>query len=184
MSDPSDFDCLSRLAVTELVNLPKTGKTAGPDHRVALYSMLALLRPSPDVSLSLIEEIATLIPKEPHENAIVTLASAMLPHIVLLLRNASLPSYVAQLIAKEMNNSKSGVRKAFVGLAGSIFLENEDILETEHGLNLAKELFPAFEICLKTAGNNPLNSSGGPYEGYVALTVLLGPLARSKQFGQ
>ena len=42
----NDPHSLSRLAVPELINLPKSGKSAGPDHRVALYSMLAALTPA------------------------------------------------------------------------------------------------------------------------------------------
>jgi len=182
-NDPTDPHSLSRLAVPELINLPKSGKSAGPDHRVALYSMLAALTPAQGVSLPILQAAIILLPKEPHENAISVLAAALPPHVVFLLRDASLPPDVIQFIAKEMTNSKPAVRKAFVGLAGSVFLDMEGILDSENGTIFAKGLVPAFETCLKTVASNPLNSSGGPYEGYVALAVLLGPLARSGRFG-
>lgn len=182
-NDPTNPHNLSCLAVPEIINLPKSGKSAGPDHRVALYSMLAALMPAEGVSLPLFQAATILLPKEPHENAISVLAAALPPHVVFLLREASLPPDVIQFIAKEMINSKPAVRKAFVGLAGAVFLDTQEILGSENGAIFAKGLVPAFETCLKTVASNPLNSSGGPYEGYVALAVLLGPLARSKRFG-
>jgi hypothetical protein len=182
-NDPTNPHNLSCLAVPEIINLPKSGKSGGPDHRIALYSMLAALTPAEGVSLPLLQAATILLPKEPHENAISVLAAALPPHVVFLLRAASLPPDVIQFIAKEMINSKPAVRKAFVGLAGAVFLNAQGILNSENGAIFAKGLVPAFETCLKTVASNPLNSSGGPYEGYVALAVLLGPLARSKRFG-
>ena len=182
-NDPSDPHNLSRVAVPELINLPKSGKSAGPDHRVALYSMLAALSPAEGVSLPLLQAATILLPKEPHENAISVLAAALQPHVVFLLHESSLPASVIQFIAKEMTSSKPAVRKAFVGLAGAVFLDTQGIIDSENGMIFAQGLLPAFGTCLKTVTSNPLNSNGGPYEGYVALAVLLGPLARSKQFG-
>ncbi|KAF8959922.1 armadillo-type protein [Flammula alnicola] len=182
LSDPVDPHNLARIAIPELVNLPKTGKSAGPDHRIALYSMLAFLTPATGVSLPLVQATTVLIPKEPHEAATSVLVAALPSHIVFLLREASLPTETIQLISKEMNSSKPAVRKAFVGLAGSIFLDDQGVMDTENGAVFATGLLSSFETCLKTVSSNPLNSSGGPYEGYVALSVLLGPFARSKRF--
>lgn len=184
LNDPEDPHNLSRLAVSDLLALPKTGKTAGPDHRVALYLMLSFLPPSDGVSATLIQTSTPLLAKEPHEGATAVLAAALPPHIDFLLRESSLSSETTQLIAKEMSNSKPAVRKAFVGLAGSVFFNGQGTLETEKGVAFANALLPSFEACLKTVASNPLNSSGGPYEGYVAISVLLGPFAQSKKFGQ
>ena len=38
------------LAVSELFSLPTSGKTAGADHRVALYTMLGFVKPSVHIS--------------------------------------------------------------------------------------------------------------------------------------
>jgi hypothetical protein len=145
--------------------------------------MLSFITPAPGVSLPIVQAITSLVGKEPHEGAATILAGALSPHIVYLLREDSVPAETIQLISKEMNSPKIAVRKAFVGLAGSIFTDDQTLLETENGLALANGLFSSFETCLKTVSSNPLNASGGPYEGYVALAVLLGPFARSKKFG-
>ncbi|KAF8161530.1 armadillo-type protein [Crassisporium funariophilum] len=180
--DPSDPDNLSRTAVPDILNLPKTGKSAGPDHRVALYSMLAYLSPALGVSAMLIQITTPLLAKETHEGATAVLAAALPPHIIFLLREGSLLPETTQLIAKEMASAKPAVRRAFCGLAGSVFFDGQSVIEKEAGVAFAKALLPSFEACLKTVSSNPLNSSGGPYEGYVAVSVLLGPYARSKKF--
>ncbi|KAH9485783.1 eIF-2-alpha kinase activator gcn1 [Psilocybe cubensis] len=182
LSDPSDPHNLSRIAVTELIALPKTGKSAGPDHRVALYSMLSNISPATDVSSTLVDAASVLIPKEPHEGATAVLASVLPAHVLFLLHKNALSTAAVQFIAKEMTNTKVAVRKAFVGLAGSILISEPGIIESESGAAFAKGLLPSFEACLKTVSGNPLNAPGGPYEGYVAVTVLLGSFAASKQF--
>lgn len=182
--DPSDPDNLSRVAVTDLLNLPNAGKSAGPDHRIALYSMLAFLTPAATVSAALIQTTTSILAKEAHEGATSVLTAALPPHIIFLLREGSLPPETTQLIAKEMSSAKPAIRRAFCALAGSVFSQGQDIVETESGTTFAKTLLPSFESSLKTVSSNPLNSSGGPFEGYVAAATLLGPLAQSKKFGK
>ena len=176
-------DASVELAVVELLSLPKNGKTVGPDHRITLYSMLAFLNPSSPVSNSIIQTTLPLLAKETHDAATSVLASAMLPHLVCLLRDdEASPPHTATLIAKEMNNSKPVIRRAFCSLAGGALWENGD-LSTKGSLAFAKVVLPSFENNLKTISSNPLNSSGGPLEGYIATTVLLGPFCRSGKFG-
>lgn len=179
-----DPDNLSRVAVPDLLNLPKSGKSAGPDHRIALYSMLAFLTPAATVSTALIQSTTPLLAKETQEGATSVLAAALPPHIIFLLREGSLLPETTQLIAKEMSSAKPAVRRAFSGLAGSVFFQGQDLVETESGATFAKALLPSFESSLKTVSSNPLNSSGGPFEGYVAVATLLGPLSQSKKFGK
>lgn len=183
-SDPLDPDNLSRVAVPDLLNLPKSGKSAGPDHRIALYSMLGFLTPTATVSAALTQTATSLLAKETHEGATSVLAAALPPHIIFLLREGSLLPEITHLIAKEMSSVKPGIRRAFCGLAGSVFFQGQDVVETECGATFAKAVLPSFELSLKTVSSNPLNSSGGPFEGYVAVTTLLGPLAQSKKFGK
>ena len=183
--DSADTHNLSCAAVTELVNLPKTGKSSGPDHRIALYTMLAALVPAPGISLPLVQAITVLVAKEPHDGAAALLAGTLTPHIAHLLRTQEgvLPAETVALIAKDMASSKPIVRHAFIGAAGSVFLNDGGVLDTAGGVTLGQALLGSFEACLKTVAANPLGASGGPYEGYVALAVLLGPFARSKLFG-
>lgn len=176
-------DDLLSSSVSELLSLPKTGKTAGPDHRIALYSMLSFLTPSSNVSTSIVETTTPLLAKETHEAAIAVLASALPPHLIFLL-NMGIPISIGTttLITKEMNNSKPGVRRAFASLSGRVFFEADVDFSTGIAFEFAKAVLPAFESRLKVVAGNPLNSSGGPLEGYIAVAVLLKPFSRTGRF--
>jgi len=182
----SDLTTLARLAVPEILSLPKAGKTAGPDHRVALYSMLASIEPAEGVSEPVVQTATTLLAKESHEAATAVLASALSPHIRFLISHSVLPSEVAPLIAKEMGSSKPASRRAFCSLAGSVFFTGNDdsagtsaLLETKSGASFAEAVLPGFEAALKAVASNPINAN--PFEGYIAISVLLGPI--SGKFG-
>lgn len=173
-------------AVTELLSLPKSGKTTGPDHRVTLYSMLASLSPrTASISSSIIQTASPLLAKETHDAATAVLASALPPHVKFLLAaDSPLPADTIALIAKEMNNPKPVIRKAFCTLAGhALWSESDSKTSSPAALAFAQALLPAFENSLKTVSSNPLNSVGGPLEGYIAIAVLLGPVLRFGKFG-
>lgn len=184
-ADEAQKSELENNALTELLALPKTSKTAGPDHRVALYSMLGLISPSSTVSPALVQNTIPLLGKETNEAAISVLAASLPPHITYILHSSNpVPNEVVQLIAKEMGNAKPAVRRAFANLVGSIFFVSEGVSEGEHGKVFAKGVAPALENALKTVASNAVNAPGGPLEGYVALAVLLGPLEKSGAFGK
>jgi len=87
------------------------------------------------------------------------------------------------LIAKEMNSSKPAIKRAFCALTGSVLFEGDDILTAEKGISFAKSILPALEACLKSSSSTALTASGGPIEGYIAISVILGSFARSGKFG-
>jgi hypothetical protein len=68
-------------AVVEVLSLPKAGKTTGPDHRVALYTMLQSLPPSPSTSPEVVSSVPTLLTKETNDPAIAALGSALSSHL-------------------------------------------------------------------------------------------------------
>lgn len=170
-------------AVSELLSLPKAGKTAGPDHRVTLYTMLGAVPPSESVSLAIVQTGLPLLAKETHDASVAVLAKSLAAHLVRALRAESpLPSDSTSIAAKEMTGTKPVVRRAFCSLIGSALWEL-DTLNTAASSAFAKVVVPSFETNLKTVAANPLGAVAGPLEGYVATAVLLGPLSRSKQIG-
>lgn len=182
-TDSDKPDSISALAVDELLNLPKTGKTAGPDHRVALYSMLAFLSPSPSVSTSIVQSTTPLLAKETHEAAVSVLTAALPAHIVFLLKENTFTSHqTTVLIAKEMGSSKLNVKRAFCILAGTVFFGDVDY-SSGNALEFAKALAPSLENSLRAVSGNVLTSSSGPLEGYIAVSALLGPLSKTGKFG-
>ena len=54
-SDALDSDNLSWVAVPDILNLPMSGRSVGPDYCIALYSMLAFLTRAAVVSTALIQ---------------------------------------------------------------------------------------------------------------------------------
>lgn len=180
-----DCDSNLSLAVTELLALPKTGKTSGPDHRAALYSMLALLPPSSVVSESIVQTATPLLAKETHEVAVSFLASALPSHVSFLLKNnKSLSTEVTGIVLKEMGSLKPPIKRAFCLLAGSAIwgseLKDSDVSEAVRVF--AKGIIPALENALKNVSGNPLNASGGVLEAYIAVALLLGPLSKYGEF--
>ncbi|KAK7051190.1 translational activator of GCN4 [Paramarasmius palmivorus] len=173
-----------QLVSTELLALPKSGKTAGPEHRLALFSMLSSIPPSREVSSSLVQTAIPLLAKETHETAIGVLAKTLAPHVGHLLKaDIALTKDVTALIAKEMGSLKLPIRRAFSLLAGGAIWDTHgrDVSEfTKASLEFAKAALPSFENSLKAASGNTTTAS--PLEAYIALAVLLGPLSRSGAF--
>ena len=172
------------LALDELLSLPKAGKTTGPDHRIALYNMLGHLTPSEATSPVLLQTGLPLLAKESHDIAVTALATSLAPHIVFCLReNVALSADVLSLIAKEMNNAKPVLRRAFCSLTGDA-LWNLGDLSTDASYAFANAMFPALEANLKIVAASPASSLAGPLEAYVATAILLGPIHRSGKFGK
>ncbi|TFY63660.1 hypothetical protein EVJ58_g3122 [Rhodofomes roseus] len=175
---PSDVD----LAVKELLVLPKASKTAGPDHRVALYTMLGYVEPSPTVSAAILETGLPLLAKETHDAAVSALSSSLTPHLGYCLReDVAVPPDATSVLVKEMNSSKPVIRRAFCVLVASAFWDLQS-LPTTTSESLGRALLPAFETNLKTVASGPLTAAAGPLEGYTATAVLLGPFAASGKF--
>lgn len=170
-------------AVNELLTLPKARKTGGPDHRTALYSMLSVLTPSLSISLLVASAVPPLVEKETHDGPMSILAATLPLHISFLLHaDKPISADITSLLAKEMNNAKPVIRRTFCSLVGDIFWALND-LSSEASQTFVRAIVPSFETSLKTVSANPLNSTAGPLEGYIAMAVLLGPISRSGKFG-
>lgn len=169
--------------VVELLTLPKAGKTTGPDHRVALYTMLQSLPPSHTTSPEVVSSVPALLIKETSDPAIAALASALSSHLSHQLRvNEVLAVPVTNVIVKELANSKPPIRRAFYSAVGGA-IWSLDSLENEAPAAFIKAILPALEASLKNVSANPIGAAAGPLEGYVAVALLLGPLKRSGKHG-
>jgi len=182
--EKNSTDVILELAVNDLLRLPQASKTAGPDHRVTLYAMLSSIAPSPSLSISIAQTTLPLLAKETYDAAVSLLALAIPPHIIFLLRaNESLRSETMDLIAREMNNAKPSIRRAFCSVAGTTLWECGD-MKSDASLVFANAVLSSLESNLKNVSASPLNSTSGPLAGYIALAILLGPLSRSGKFSE
>ena len=169
--------------VVEVLSLPKAGKTTGPDHRVALYTMLQALPPSPTTSSEIISSVPALLIKETNDPAIAALGSALSSHLSHQLRgDESLPAPVLSSIVKELVNAKPPIRRAFYSAVGGA-IWSLDSLENAASAALIKAILPALETSLRNVSANPIGVAAGPLEGYIATALLLGPLKRSGKHG-
>ncbi|KAI5120166.1 hypothetical protein M0805_008433 [Coniferiporia weirii] len=170
--------------LNEIMLPAKTGKTAGPEHRLALYSMLASVAPTPDISPVLVENAPPLMLKETNDAATARLASHATPHLTFLLTSNTLPPSTALVsIAREMTSARAALRNAMCMLVGNVLHDcatagvRTPALET-----FVEAVAPSFEANLKTVAAGPLTTSAGPLEGYVALASLLGPVSTYPSF--
>jgi hypothetical protein len=171
------------MAVTELLSLPKSGRSSGPYHRVVLYSMLASVPAASSVSASIVRDAVPLLAKETHEPAMAVLASLLPVHISFLLDSSTvLPADITSQIAKEINSSTTATRRAFYSMIGTTLWNLADPRSVE-ALTLAGSLLPCFQASLKVAAATPLNLIAGPLESYVALVSLLRQCHQSDQSG-
>ncbi|KAL4068779.1 armadillo-type protein, partial [Scleroderma yunnanense] len=175
-------DCIESV-VPELLVLPQASKTTGPDHRVALYTMLSMVQASITVSSSIVKALPPLILKETNDAAIATLASTLPRHLTYLMNeNICIPPEICNAIAKEMTNVKPALRRAYVSLTGTALWNLASSLDTDSSVAFTKTITTSLEANLKTVSTNPLGASAGPLEGYIALSILLGPMAKSGKF--
>ncbi|KIK38679.1 hypothetical protein CY34DRAFT_809070, partial [Suillus luteus UH-Slu-Lm8-n1] len=170
-------------ALTDVLTLPKTGKTTGPEHRLTLYAMLATMPPSAEVSAIVMQNVPQLLVKETNDAAVGVLASIMTLHLTFILKaNMEVPADATTVITKEMTNTKPVIRRAFVSITGSA-LWNVDTVDTDAVLAFSAGITSALETNLKIVIANPLTAAVGPLEGYVALALLMGPLTNTGKFG-
>lgn len=177
----SDVD----LVVKELITLPKAGKTAGPDHRVTLYTMLGSVKPSLG-SVAILEAGLPLLAKETHDAAVSAIADSATPHLSHCLhQDIAIPPDVVAVLAKEMTSAKPVVRRATCSLVANAFATLR-LLERPSAAAeaLGSALLPAFETNLKTVASNPLTAPAGPLEGYTAVSTVLGRISASPGFGE
>ncbi|CAH7689389.1 hypothetical protein PPACK8108_LOCUS24462 [Phakopsora pachyrhizi] len=175
-------DCSDVLAkVVEEISLPlKTGKTSGSEHRAALITMLAFIKPGQSFSPMIIKLFCDLLVKETNENTLSALSLAIQIHLKFLLNSGiNFDSSFMQAISKAMQDSKPLIQKAACqAIALSLWRPSRDnekspgkkprpILSPESQTSLANVL----EVNLKNTSTNLLTLVAGPLKGYIAVVL-------------
>lgn len=163
--------------VTEILSLPKTGKTSSAEHRIALLQMAPLFPCNDSTSPIVVDTLPAMCAKEGNEGAMVALCSALSPHLAhTLTGSATIDS--ATTIAKELGSSKVSTRRALSNSVGEAIwsVHTRQAQFSPAGDAFLATIMPALEAALVSAsGNQPANSSGF-LEGYVPVALALGPL--------
>lgn len=159
----------------------KGGKTASPDHRTTLYTMLVSLPASPKLSSDLVGTVLSLLPKESNEATVQAMMRIVAIHLPAAVNAGSaIPAPQIAALVKGMQEPKPNIRRALHSTVGSALwaLDADKEKVTPAAIALAEGLLPGFESALKTVTANPLNAPAGPMEGYVAVAVLKGRLGK------
>lgn len=175
---------------TELLALPKAGKTSSADHRRSLFAMLAVIPPSIEVSASVSSILPALLAKESSEPVIIAARDALAIHLpYLLTSNHAIPPDVTAIFVKESAGTKAPIRRAFLHIIGTVYeprtstataeqngaAASPDSTWSEASQKLADAILPSLESDLKATVTSPLNATVGPLEGYVAIATFLHP---------
>jgi len=163
--------------VTEILALPKTGKTSSPEHRTSLFSMAATVPPSDPASNAVLDTLAPLIGKEGNEPALHALALAIIPHLSHLLQaNIPVSSATSGMLCRELGSSKLSVRRSLSQAIGEAVWQVQGSQLFSEGAKLLGSMAEAFEANLHNASNNTAAIPGGYLEGLVAAALAWGPL--------
>jgi hypothetical protein len=167
--------------VTEILSLPKTGKTASAEHRATLFAMLRDIQPTEGVSTIVVDTLVPLISKEANEAALQQLGAALSVHMGhVVSAGVQLSDATTTLIVKELCATKIPTRRLLSAAIGSAIwalsagAPAKLAPETEKLINA---IIPSLETNLSTASANAPANPSGFLEGYVAAALALGPLA-------
>lgn len=161
----------------EVLSLPKTGKTANADQRVALYNMVSSI-PTSAASV-VVDTLPPLIAKESNEAALNALGAALGPHLAaVLVSDKPVAAASASALTKELASSKLSVRRAVSTAVGEAAWTTKE--PSAEGQKLLDSFAAPLESNLKTASANVPSNPTGFLEGYVAVALALGPLKDSK----
>ena len=176
-----DTTVLGKIA-TEILALPKTGKSASAEHRICLFDMAASLPPSDEVSSIVVDTLPPLISKEGNEAALNSLCAALTVHLSYLVTSTTpISSSSISALEKELGSAKLPARRGVANAVGSGFwgVHEKGAQLSNEGRKLLGTLSSPLAACLTAAaGNAPVNA-GGFLEGYVAFTLAIGPLGQA-----
>lgn len=168
--------------VTELLVLPKTGKTTSPEHRIALIQMVGRFAHCEEISPVILDTLPALCSKEGNEGALAAICTALVPHLAWAFANDSKSSLVsAAPLVKELGSTKVSTRRALANAVGQAIWEEYNLQHTYSSDVVAylKQVLSAFQTGLASASTNQPANSSGFLEGYVAVALALGPLYES-----
>ena len=153
----------------EIINLPKTGKTASPDHRSTLFTLLSFIPSGDDVSKSISETLPPLLLKETNDTAIQSLTSALAPHLAKAFECSAVSSASYTPLVSALSSSKPIVKRATGACIGDVIysIHNFEALQP-----FVKAILPSFEAELKTVCSNALTTPAGPLIGYIIVATM------------
>lgn len=169
--------------MTEILALPKAGKTTSVDNRSTLLQMAQAIPAATSVSSVAVSTLAPLIAKESNDVALVHLTEALAYHLELCLRAESESEEPTKttcaVLAKDITTGKATTRRQVLSTVGeALWKSGLNSSWSPRAIDLAKALIPAFEANLKgyqTVATTPASQ----LEGYLTVALAVGPMRAS-----
>ncbi|ODO11508.1 hypothetical protein I350_00288 [Cryptococcus amylolentus CBS 6273] len=164
---------------SEIIALPKAGKTASPEHRAILFAMLSEIPVSDAASSVVVDVLPTLVAKEANEAAFQALGAALGHHLAhTFTSNKALAAASSQALVKELGATKIATRRGLSSAVGQAIwtVGSTGQQFSVEGEKTISALVPALENNLKAAAACLPANPAGFLEGYVALSLALGAL--------
>jgi len=167
----------SRRAIEQILGPCLSGKSNGPDHRQALYSMLHNIPANPVGSREIVWKLVPFMEKETSEMVLTTLSEVVSEHLSCLLQDdnetALDPSFTTT-IAKNLSSMKSTSRRSMAMMIGQTFwaISQSDAIWPPAANDLFQALQQPLEKLLSETVTMSPTAMTGPVEAWVALTIL------------
>ncbi|TIC67402.1 ARM repeat-containing protein [Wallemia mellicola] len=153
----------------DIINIPKTNKTASPDHRSTLFTLLNYIPTGDEVSKSITETLPPLIAKENNDGAIQSLTSALSPHLAHAISTGSTSASTFTPLVSALSSTKPVVKRATGACVGQAIWSVNDFTTIEP---FVKMILPAFDAELKVMTTNALTAPAGALVGYIVVAAM------------
>lgn len=153
----------------DIINIPKTNKTASPDHRSTLFTLLNYIPTGDEVSKSITETLPPLIAKENNDGAIQSLTSALSPHLAHAISTGSTSASTFTPLISALSSTKPVVKRATGACVGQAIWSINDFATIEP---FVKMILPAFDAELKVMTTNALTAPAGALVGYIVVAAM------------
>lgn len=168
--------------MAETMALPTSGKTTGPDNRIALFNIAETIPANASTSGVAVAALAPLLSKETNEVAIEALCSALTRHLSLCtVQDIKQPDdKCLASMKKDVTSVKTALRRQILlAIADALWASDESETWSSAGVKLAEAILPGLESAFKSATTIlPAGAVSALLEPYMAVALVGGPLAR------
>lgn len=159
-----------------------SGKTTGPEHRIALFGICQKTSASTSTSGVIVSALTPLLSKETNELASESLCAALAPHLgFCTAEDIGHPDdKTLTVIKKDMTSVKTALKRSvLLTVADALWLSGSSSTWSPAGFKLAEAIIPGLEAIFKQAATLlPTSPVASLLEPYMAVALAGGPLAK------
>ena len=168
--------------MTETLALPISGKTTGPENRIALFEIAASIPANASTSGVATSGLIPLLSKETNEAAAEALCAALTCHLTYCTaEDVGQPDdKCLTSLKKDVTSMKTVLRRqVLLTIADALWASDASATWSAAGTKMAEAIIPGLETAFKSASTLlPTSASSALLEPYMAVALVGGPLAR------